>query len=143
MYGRYSIAGLMGRVWLHARVWPNGLAATALLCLCWLLAFVAQPADATAQTATDPVITYHTETGHTETGHTEIEHTGPRPSNAIITDGGWRCRDGYALGVSGRCEAVRPPSNAIAIGNVWRCMTGFVRRGDGCARLVAPAYGYI
>ena len=55
-------------------------------------------------------------------GDVYVEHSGPRPNNAVITSKGWRCRDGFALAGSGRCEAVKAPANAIVIGNSWRCM---------------------
>ena len=99
----------------------------------WLVIIAGQPVDALAQAVSN------------EAAPTSmiVEHTGPRPNNAIITNRGWRCPDGYALGGSGRCEAVRAPSNAIVAGNRWRCMPGFVRRADRCERLLAPAYGFI
>ncbi|MEK9854636.1 MAG: hypothetical protein VW495_07520, partial [Rhodobiaceae bacterium] len=95
---------------------------------CWLVSSALLPSGVMAQSMS---------------GSTIVEHTGPRPNNALITNGGWRCPDGYALGASNRCMPVRAPSNAIVTGNVWRCMAGFVQRSGTCERLVAPAYGFI
>ena len=61
-------------------------------------------------------------------GDVYVEHSGPRPNNAVITNKGWRCRDGFALAGSGRCEAVKAPANAMVVGNSWRCMPGLRRR---------------
>ena len=76
-------------------------------------------------------------------GKIYVEHTGPRPSNAVITNKGWRCQDGFALAASGRCEAVKAPANAIVVGNSWRCMPGFAMKDTSCVQLTAPAYGQI
>ena len=72
-------------------------------------------------------------------GAVHAEHTGPRPGDAVITSKGWRCRDGFALAASGRCEAVKAPANAIVVGNSWSCNAGYRSNGKGqCARIVAP-----
>ena len=99
----------------------------ASLIACWLVIGAGHPAGSMAQTLS----------GEAASNAMIVEHSGPRPNNAIITNNGWRCSDGYALGGSGRCEAIRAPSNAIVVGNRWRCMAGFVQRADLCERLLA------
>ena len=126
MYEWIGIAVPLGQLGHHTRL---ARLLAGMVCLAFGTLWTVIPSTgAMAQAAADPVI---------------VEHSGPRPNNAIVTSNGWRCRDGYALGPSGRCEAVRAPANALVTGNSWRCMTGFVRREGKCARLVAPAYGFI
>ena len=107
---------------------PPFAGALILVIACWLASNAVLPSGAMAQSTS---------------GSTVVEHSGPRPDNAIITNNGWRCPDGYALGASSRCEAVRAPSNAVVTGNIWRCMAGFVQRSGKCEPLVAPAYGFV
>ena len=67
------------------------------------------------------------------------EHTGPRPGNAVITNKGWRCRDGFALAASGRCEAVKAPQHEMVRDGFWTCNPGFEQVDDRCRQIIAPA----
>ena len=65
--------------------------------------------------------------------------SGDMPDNAVIIGNGWRCRDRFAIGDSGKCELIRALLNAIVTGNEWVCMPGFRQDGEACKRLMPPA----